>query len=113
MARVVGGLLLVGLSGCPDQERKGMQNVLAANGTAYCNIKLGERRTHVLLRCGNGCATGTIHEGRCPKPVSGTCVNECDVYSDVEICYAEGRVVSLQKLALGGDRLQPCWWPKP
>jgi len=93
-------------------ERDTFRHVPAVMGTNTCKISVRDPRSYVLLRCGPPCGTGTVEQGKCPKGQEGPCQNRCDVYGDVEVCYASDRVVSLAHLDRTSGRLPWCTWPK-
>ncbi len=105
-------LLALLLAGC---SRDRIDRVPAVKGTGTCRIAVGQPRDHVLVRCGPPCATGTVPQGRCPKgtPNAGrdACENSCDIYQNVEVCYAQERVVTLRHLDRENDRFRWCFWP--
>jgi len=106
-------LLALVLAGCSSKDR--MNSVPALKGTGTCRIAVGQPRDHVLVRCGPPCATGTVERGRCPKgtPNAGrdACENSCAIYQNVEVCYAQERVVTLRYLDRQNDRFGWCFWP--
>lgn len=106
-------LLALLLTGCSSRDR--IDRVPALKGTGTCRIAVGQPRDHVLIRCGPACASGTVAQGRCPKrgPNAGrdVCENSCDIYQNVEVCYAQERVVTLRYLSRQNDRFHWCFWP--
>lgn len=78
-----------------------------------CKISVGDVRSHVRVRCGGPCASQTYPDGVCPQPQKGTCENQCDVYQDVEVCFAGDRVVMLDRLDRVSGRQSWCFWPDP
>lgn len=102
-------LALLSLAGC--RERSSINNVTALEGDGTCRIRIGEERDNVLMRCGPPCARGNVPEGQCPEGRVGTCENHCDIYFDVEVCYAAGRSVSVRRLDREFDRFEWCVWP--
>lgn len=104
-------LLLLALCAC--RERTSLKNVPAHQGTGTCKIRLREPREMVLLRCGGPCAEATFPDGKCPPGRGSVCENRCDVYQDVEVCYAFERVVSLARIDREFGRFKWCFWPEP
>ncbi len=106
-------LLALLLAGCKSKDR--IDQVPALKGTGTCRIAVRQPRDHVLVRCGPPCASGTVAQGRCPKgtPNAGrdACENSCDIYQNVEVCYAQERVVTLRYLVRNHDRFAWCFWP--
>lgn len=76
-----------------------------------CKISVGDVRAHVRLRCAGPCASAVVAEGVCAGGEQGACENSCDVYQDVEVCYVNDRVVSLDRLDRVTGRQQWCFWP--
>ncbi len=105
-------LLALLLAGCSKDR---IDRVPALKGTGTCRIAVGQPRDHVLVRCGPPCATGTIAQGRCPKGTlkagGDACENSCDIYQNVEVCFAGERVVTLRYLDRPKDRFAWCFWP--
>lgn len=103
-------VLLIASAGC--RERRFLDNVTALEGDGFCRIKVGDERDNVLIRCGRPCAAGVVVDGTCPPGRTGRCENTCDVYFDVEVCFADGRSVSVRRLDREFDRFAWCFWPK-
>jgi hypothetical protein len=83
------------LTGCP----RTVFNDVPTLGETTCKVKVGDQRSLVLLRCGPPCGGGQV-EGNLT----------CDVYGHAELCYREGRVETLRKLAPRRERFAQCRW---
>jgi hypothetical protein len=115
----IGALLALGVLSGACSGPKDMP--VPAQPGGRCRVTLGDPRSHVLVRCGKPCAEGTVPDGECPesknKNADGSCENHCDIYQDVEVCYAgagaDQKVVSMGMLDREFGRFKWCFWPGP
>lgn len=71
-------------------------------GARPCTVRLGDPRSNVLLRCGAPCGGGEVAPDL-----------RCDVYLSAEVCYRDGQVVTLGRLAPFNGRFPWCEWNTP
>jgi len=90
----------------------GCEEGVVTQAGADCAVEIGERREHILERCGKPCRDFGRAKGACrPQSfweVPDLCANSCDQYGNIALCYADGVLVHV----FDDDdiNLVPCTW---